>query len=277
METRLVVANFGGQGYIVIGADYFGKGQSPENDSYTVKGSTQQACLDMLYAAQSALPDLNVERGSLFLSGWSQGGWATMVYLEKLQSVGIPVAAAAIASAPVDLFATVNRWVQNPQAIDAIYLPGVVGLQIFTYENYYQWPGFARASIKPEYYDPMRKLYRNEIKDVDAAALLPRHVTELLEEDFIGSLAIGNTHYGRALEANHAYRWRSATPVHTYWGAADEVVPEYIATLPVGYQEVMGGAPVTAIGTGAKANHRGNFVAALADQQQWFAAVQAGK
>jgi pimeloyl-ACP methyl ester carboxylesterase len=270
-----MVANFGGQGYIVVSADYFGKGQSPETDSYTVKGSTQQACLDMLYAAQAALPELGVEAGPLLLSGWSQGGWATMVYLEKLQSVGIPVAAAAIASAPVDLFATVNRWVQNPQPIDAFYLPGVVGLQLFTYETYYQWPGFARAAIKPQYYEPMRKLYRNEIKDVDAAAQLPQHAADLLEPHFIATLANSDTHYGRVLEANHAYRWRSTTPVHTYWGAADEVVPEYIATLPVGYQEVMGGAPVTSIGTGEKANHRGNFVAAIADQQTWFAEVLA--
>jgi pimeloyl-ACP methyl ester carboxylesterase len=274
METRLMVANFGGQGYAVIAADYFGKGVSPETDSYTVKGSQQQACLDMLTAAQTAFPDLGVEMGPLFLSGWSQGGWVTMVFLEKLQSVGIPVVAAAIASAPVDLFATVNRWVNNPQPIDAIYLPGVVGLQLFTYETYYQWPGFARAAIKPEYYEPMRKLYLNEIKDVDAAALLPEKTTDLLAPDFIDSLALSNTHYGRVLQENHAYRFRSDTPVETYWGASDEVVPEYIATLPVGYQEIMGGAPVTAVGTGEKANHRGNFVAAIAGQQEWFESLR---
>jgi len=39
-----MIAEFAGQGYAVIGADYFGKGLSPEADSYLVKASTQQAC-----------------------------------------------------------------------------------------------------------------------------------------------------------------------------------------------------------------------------------------
>ena len=71
-ETRLMVAVFGGQGYMVIGADYFGKGVSPEPNGYIVKESTEQACLDMLLAAQTVCPDLGVEMGPLLLSGWSQ-------------------------------------------------------------------------------------------------------------------------------------------------------------------------------------------------------------
>ncbi|MCB0053014.1 MAG: hypothetical protein KDE24_26120, partial [Caldilinea sp.] len=51
METRLMIANFAGQGYMVVGADYFGRGLSQEPNSYIVKPSTQQACLDMLFAA----------------------------------------------------------------------------------------------------------------------------------------------------------------------------------------------------------------------------------
>jgi pimeloyl-ACP methyl ester carboxylesterase len=269
-ETRLMLANFGGQGYVVIAPDYFGKGQSAETDSYTVKGSTQQACLDMFYAAQTAFPDLGVQMGKFFVSGWSQGGWGTMVFLEKLQSVGIDVTAAAIASAPLDLFATVNRWIQAPEPIDTPWLTGVVAIQLHTYQEYYGWPGFAAAAIKPLYQEAARKLYLNEITYEEAAADLPVHAAGLLQEDFIASLSIGSTLYGRTLQDNHAYRWRSATPIHTYWGAIDEVTPPYIATLPVDYQKIMGGAQATAIGTGEQGNHRGNFVAAIADQKQWF-------
>ena len=76
METRLMLAVFAGQGYMVIGADYFGKGVSPEPNGYIVRASTQQACLDMLFATQVVCPDLGVELGPLFISGWSQGGWS---------------------------------------------------------------------------------------------------------------------------------------------------------------------------------------------------------
>ena len=57
----------------------------------------------MLIAAKSVLVALGIEPGKLFLSGWSQGGWTTMAYLEKLEGLGLPVTAAAVASGPVDI------------------------------------------------------------------------------------------------------------------------------------------------------------------------------
>jgi dienelactone hydrolase len=114
METRLMVANFAGQGYLVIGADYFGKGLSTEPNSYIVKASTQQACVDMLFATQAVSGDLGVELGPLFLSGWSQGGWSAFAFLQK---PGGPGAFRSLRppwpSGPTDLYATVNRWGQQ--------------------------------------------------------------------------------------------------------------------------------------------------------------------
>ena len=45
-ETRLAVATFASQGYVVIAADYFGRGDSTLPDSYLVKGSTVRANWD---------------------------------------------------------------------------------------------------------------------------------------------------------------------------------------------------------------------------------------
>ena len=59
-ETRLMVAIFASQGYLLIGADYFGRGQSSEPNSYIVKASTEQACLDMLFAGQAVAAELGV-------------------------------------------------------------------------------------------------------------------------------------------------------------------------------------------------------------------------
>jgi len=60
-ETRIMIARFAAQGYVVIGADYFGRGDSDLPDSYLVKGSTQQATFDMLGAARDVLKDLGVK------------------------------------------------------------------------------------------------------------------------------------------------------------------------------------------------------------------------
>jgi hypothetical protein len=53
-----------------------------------------------------------------------------MAFLQKLEQVGVPVAAAAAASAPVDVSLVVNRWLNSPQSVDAVYLPGVLTLQL---------------------------------------------------------------------------------------------------------------------------------------------------
>lgn len=76
-ETQLMLAQFAGQGYIVIGADYFGMGQSEQPEGYMVKQSHQQATYDMLVASQAVLQHLKRRSTKLFLSGWSQGGFLT--------------------------------------------------------------------------------------------------------------------------------------------------------------------------------------------------------
>jgi len=74
-ETRLMIAQFASQGYVLIGADYFGLGTSPEKDGYMVMRSQQQGCLDMHGAALAVLQQEQIVPTSLFLTGWSQGGW----------------------------------------------------------------------------------------------------------------------------------------------------------------------------------------------------------
>ena len=51
----------------------------------------------------------------------------------------------------------------------------------------------------------------------------------------------------------------------------DEIVPPFIARLPVGYQQVMAGAESSGAEVqGAKANHHGAFVAGVAREKKWF-------
>lgn len=270
-----MLANFAGQGYMMIAADYFGKGISPEPNSYIVKASTQQSCLDMLFAAQTLSSGLGVEMGSLFLSGWSQGGWSALVFLNRLESVGIPVTAAAIASRPPDLYAMVNRWTNHAQAIDAVYIPPLIAIMLHAFEAYYGLPGFTTSAIKPAYRPVARQLYTNERTYEDVESEFPARLPDMLQDKFMATLAAGDDHFSQLLQASHGYRWRMKTPLRVYHGGSDEVAPAYIGQLPVGYQQVIGGAEVTAVDAGDKADHRGVFLFAMADQKAWFDAQRA--
>jgi hypothetical protein len=275
METRLMLAQFAGQGYIVVAADYFGKGSSRETDGYLAKASTQQACLDMLTAGKAVSDKLGTHWGPLFVTGWSQGGWATMVFLNKLESVGIPVTAAAPICAPEDLFACINHWIHDPSSGDSVFLPELLALQLHAYERYYRLPGLADAAIRPEYRAAARDLYLDKLAWPGLLKKFPRHPAEMLQPAFIAESSLCTGKYWEITQQNQAYRWRSKTPVRNYYGAEDEIVPAYIARLPSGYQQVMAGAESSGAEVqGAKANHHGAFVAAVAREKKWFDSLQ---
>jgi hypothetical protein len=275
IETRLILAQFAAQGYIVIAADYFGKGSSRESDSYLTKASTQQACLDMLRAAKEKSDNLGISWGPLFLTGWSQGGWATMVFLNKLESVRIPVTAAAPICAPEDLFAIINHWIHDPSPKDNIFLPELLALQLHAYELYYRLPGLTDTAIRPQYRVAARELYLDKLAWPGLLKKFPRHAADMLQPSFVAESSLGNGKYWENVQFNQAYRWRSSTIVRNYYGSVDEIIPPYIARLPIGYQKVMAGSESSPSEVyGSKANHHGAFVAAVAREKKWFDSFQ---
>ncbi len=275
-ETRLAVAQFAGQGYIVIGADYFGKGISTETDSYLVRLSTQQACLDHLNAAHAISGKLGAEWGPLFLLGWSQGGWVTQQFLNKLESLSIPVKAAATASGPMDMYALINGWIHAPAANTAPWVAGVISLQVNSYERYYGRPGLAQSLIKPEYFTGAQEIYLNKKGWTEGSKGFPEKLADFFTEEAKAASSVGTDWYWQKLKEDSLNRWRTVTPVQVYYGSEDEVIPAYIAALPVAFQKSVGGAETTGIEV-EKANHRGTYVYALANAKKWFDSLIEGK
>jgi len=271
-ETQAMIAQFAGQGYVVIGADYFGMGTSRGPEGYMVKGSHQQACHDMLTASDSVLGHMGLSRQRLFLAGWSQGGFVTMACLERLESADVPVQAAATASAPLDVFAAINGFLNFPRKIDASWLNSIVILTAFSFENYYGIPGLARSVLNDEYYEISRKAYVREPFD---PAEIPTDLRKLVRADYFAPRFLASSAYGRLLQATHAYRWVIQTPVRNYFGEADEAITTGVGTMAMTYQKAMGAGntKVEAISTG-ETTHRGTFATAIPEWKLWFDAQQ---
>jgi pimeloyl-ACP methyl ester carboxylesterase len=268
-ETQLALAQFAGQGYVVIGADYFGMGLSKEPEGYLVKGSHQQASYDMLMASRAALEHMKLSTSKLFLGGWSQGGFVTMAFLEKLESADVPVAAAATASAAVDGFATLSGFLDFPRPNDASWVSTLFILTGFSFENYYGVPGLARSLISDAYYGVSRKAYEKQPFD---AAEIPTDLHKLIRQDYFDPHFFAASAYGRLLsEKTNAYRWVIKSPVRNYYGAADEVISLGQGQLVTAYQRAIGGgnAKVEAISTG-ETDHRGTYATAVPLWKAWF-------
>lgn len=267
-ETQLMIAQFAGQGCLLIGADYFGMGGSTEPEGYMVKASHQQATHDMLLAARAVLAQMKLETTRLDIAGWSQGGFVTMAFLERLEAVGEPVAAAATASAPVDVMATLNGFLFFPRPNDADWVTTLFILSSFSFENYYRVPGLARSLIAPEHYDIARKAYERQPFN---AADVPTNLRNLLQPQYFDAQYFASSAYGRLLAETNAYRWVIRTPTRNYFGTADEAITPGIGQLAMTYQRAMGSgnAAVDAISTGAT-SHRGTFATAVPEWKRWF-------
>lgn len=267
-ETALMVAQFAGQGYVVIGADYFGLGLSTEPEGYMVKASHQQATADMLNASRQVLAALKIDTPKLYLAGWSQGGFVTMALLEKLEAEGVKVNAAATASAPVDIYVALSGFLDFPRPNDASWVTSLFILSSFSFENYYGVPGLARALLTEESYEIARKAYAREPYD---PAAIPTDLTKLIRPAYFDPRFFAESAYGRLVLATTAYRWVIQSPVRNYYGEADEVITPGLGQLAQTYQRAMGtGNPaVEAVSTG-KTTHRGTFATAVPQWKAWF-------
>lgn len=271
MEIKLMLAQYAAQGYIVIGADYFGMGLSDLPNAYLVRSSTEQACVDMLLAAVDVLKALKIKQGPLFLHGWSQGGWNNMVFLRKLESLKISVAAATTASAPLDGLGIIERWVNNYQSGDAVYLPGCATNFLFSYEYYHQLPGLTKRALKPEYYQVAKDFFEFKTDWFSYRSKTSDKLDDLLDPAFkrAGNIP-ANDPFWKTLDKMEAYRWRTTTPLINYYGEMDEVIPVYVAKLAEGYHQLVGVSTTKAISAGAKADHRGTYVYSVIHAKPFF-------
>ncbi|GLH78771.1 hypothetical protein SSBR45G_36800 [Bradyrhizobium sp. SSBR45G] len=267
-ETQLMIAQFAGQGDVLIAADYFGMGLSTEPEGYMVKASHQQATYDMLLASRAVLNDMHLTTGRLSIAGWSQGGFVTMAFLEKLESAGVPVAAAATASAPVDVFVALNGFLNFPRKNDAAWVNSLFILSAFAFENYYGVPGLARSVISDTYYDVARKAYEREPFNV---ADVPTDLHRLIRPDYFDAQYFAASAYGRLVAQTQAYRWIIRTPVRNYYGETDEAISTGLGRLAMTYQQAIGAGngKVEAVSTGPT-SHRGTFATAVPQWKTWF-------
>lgn len=268
-ETQLALAQFAGQGYVVIGADYFGMGQSTEPEGYMVKGSHQQATYDMLVASRAVLDQMKIAAPKLFIGGWSQGGFVTMAFLEKLESAGVPVVAATTASAPVDVFVALSGFLDFPRKNDADWVPTLFILSSFSFENYYGVPGLAKSLINDAYYDVSRKAYEKQPFD---PAQIPTDLHKLVRPEYFDPQFFAASAYGRLVaEKTQSYRWVVKSKVRNYYGETDEAISTGLGQLAMTYQHAMGNGnnQVEAVSTGPT-SHRGTYATSIPQWKLWF-------
>lgn len=270
METRLVLSQFGAQGYVVIAADYFGLGDSSLPNSYFVRDSIEQATFDLYAGAMRFLQDKGKKASGLATLGWSQGGYSNMILLRKLEREGIKVAASVTAAGAVDINLFILRGLTNPRPNEASFRTAALTNMIFALERYRNLPGLARSAIRAEYLPIANAFFNFQIGFEEYFKRVPVDPRQALSPEFIRQMTLGQGPFIEILDESASYRWLSKTPLRAYHGGRDEAVPEFIAKLAIDYQRLLGKPNGEAFNAGDDADHRATYIHALIHAKPWI-------
>lgn len=289
-ETRYMAALFGGNGYAVIAADYFGMGDgAAEPEAYFVKASTQQSSYDLYLDTQAFLASKGITPSHLFVGGWSQGGLNATGLVEKLEAEKVAVTAAFTASSPSDPYLALNGLMYYPRpGLDAVWLNTIVALSVFAFENYHGEKDLAKSVLAADAYDALKAIYDRSYAGPEALPGLlgkfaGRPLLDYFQPAYRDPVYFAQSRYGQLLAQAETYRQMFKAPVRTYYGTRDEAIKEMVGELPAAYQAALIGNAadlednrVTAekvVGS----DHRRTFISAAALAKPWMDGLAAAR
>lgn len=222
---------FASQGYIVAAADFIGYGDTVGTLHPFVHADTlASATVDMLRATKKmAARNALVLNGQLFLSGYSEGGYATLAAQRSLEldfPVSLPITASAPASGPYDMNTTALAIASS----SSLPVPAYVGFVMKSYDTVY---GLNQIDdfFQPTYVDAINTSFDGTKSRSEIDALLTNVTMDLFNSSFLTSFLSGSeAAFNSALADNNIYDWAPATKTRFFHGPDDVTVP-YINTV----------------------------------------------
>ena len=229
-EMQFMLESVASMGFIVVVPDYIGFGISANlPHPYLHAQSTTQSILDMLRAMKEySSKDKVVAKPSkdLFLYGYSQGGWATMLLQKEIETkypTEFSLIASSCAAGPYSL-EFMNRYISGktdyPMPYFLAYLLNAytsIGLVTNPLSDFVQAP---YAALIPGLYDGNKS---GSTINAALTTIIANLLTADYREHFATSAKFA-AFYG-ALIANSVAPWEISTPTKLFHGAKDELIP----------------------------------------------------
>lgn len=214
------------RGYVVIMSDYIGYGDSATlPHPYDLQEGLGPTTLDCILAGfeffeKKAIPHTS----KLFVTGYSEGGYASMALLKALQeSSNLKVSHAFLGAGAYNKTASLKTIVQQTEP--SPYLRYYLWV-LHTYNNYYDNLKHSWSTYVVAPYDAQL----NEVTDwrtVQFDEGFPQKIQELFTVEFLQQVQEGNdnTPLIKAFSANDLFDWNANTPITFYHGTKDTFVP----------------------------------------------------
>ncbi|GAB3642981.1 alpha/beta hydrolase family protein [Spirosoma arcticum] len=213
---------FASVGYIIACPDYIGFGASKNlSHTYEHRASLAQASLDMLRAAReyiSSHKDIQWD-SRLYLTGYSEGGYATMSLYKKMQD-DVPtefnIRAVSCGAGAYDKTRFMKALLTQKSAGVAQWNRAFLWV-LLTYDQLYK----LNRPLSSYFKEP----YLTEIQTKRHLATLDVSFDQVLTDSFKTGILNGtDTAFLKAVADNDIYDWKPMTPLHLYHGDADPQV-----------------------------------------------------
>ncbi len=263
-------------GYIVLMPDYFGLGHGEKFHIYQQYEPLGQTTVDFLFTASALNDSLNVKtNGQLFLTGYSEGGYAALganKLIQEKYSDHFKVTATSANAGAYDMAGVQSQAMFQPYKRPQ-FLPYLLqGLN----EVYNMVPDLNAIYRAP--YDTVVKTYFDGNHSHEGLEkLLPLIPKDMLTDSFINLyLNVKEFIMHKALEENTITHWKPENPVQLCHCKGDETV--FYQNAVVAYNEMkrQGAKDVTLRNPGKKYGHRSCGIFATAYSKFYFDSFREG-
>jgi pimeloyl-ACP methyl ester carboxylesterase len=223
-EFNSISSIYASTGYIIALPDYIGYGASMNMEHpYEHRISLATATRDMIRASYEyfKIKKLNQPNNDLFLSGYSEGGFATMATYKLLQeehSNEFNISGVTVGAGAYNKTEFVNWIIESTTNLEFI--------------NYFVWVLDTYNSIYPQLQRPYN-YYFNEpwattIANQGVFASIETNPSLLFNHSFIEDVETGvDNDFISAIDDNNCYSWLPESPLQLYHGTDDTFVPYF--------------------------------------------------
>jgi len=259
-------------GYVTTLPDYLGLGDSPGLHPYHHAASEATATIDLLRAARAWCRSNQVAlNGKLFLTGYSQGGHATLAAMRELESRHadeFPLTAVVGGAGAYDLAGvTTDQLLQNTPSPNPYYLTYLLA----AYVDIYGLAGSLGDVLAAPYSSNVPALF-DGMHDASALnAALPAIAIHAIQADYLADFRVRPDHPLRiALQDNSLLQWTPRAPLRLYHCAADRDVPPANARIAFQSFRDRGALQVERFDPLPSADHGGCVEPTLLAALAWF-------
>lgn len=259
-------------GVIALMPDYLGLGSSTDVlHPYVHADSEAEAGIAMLGALENLQDDLGIGlNGQHFVSGYSQGGHASMAMAKRMQEdteAGFPLAAAAPMSGPYDMSGTqLPAGMAQEQYSNPAYLAYILLAWQQTYGNIF-------VDLSEVFQEPFASglpaMFDGETDGDMINDYLDGPTVDIVQPGALEGLMAEDHPFFLAAQDNDLYQWVPQSPIQMYYCTLDEQVFYDNTLVAEAWMNENGATEVTTV-NGGPLNHGGCALLAILGGTVWI-------